>query len=198
MVPIMSDPGKPWLVSASRIAGSSSAGRVIASLSAWPGVRTAPADCGVGVGVGTLAGQVLHFHDESYADLRLTRPVLDRMHEALAHSGRIFMVPGDDWIGIRLETASDVALLVPLVSVAIKANLGVPPVAAAGAPACGGAGVRLAVAGLTGGAAWRAGQAAGQSQSVGASPRNHWMYRAAEVSTTCRASRRSTGCHQPP
>jgi hypothetical protein len=175
-------------VSAPKIAGSSSAGRVIALLSAWPGVRTAPADCGVGVGVGPLTGQILHFHDESYADLRLTRPVIDRMHEALAHSRRIFMVPGDDWIGIRLETASDVALLVTLVSVAIKARLGVPPpVPTAAVPSCGAARPRVAVAGLT-----------GADQSVGASPRSHWMYRAAEASTTCRASRRSTGCHQPP
>jgi Luciferase len=186
-------------VSATTIAGSSSAGRVIALLGAWPGVRTAPADCGVGVGVGvgvgTLAGQILHFHDESYADLRLTRPVVNRMHEALAHSRRIFMVPGDDWIGIRLETAGDIALLVPLVSVAIKANLGVPPpVAIAGVPSCAGAGPRVAVAGLTGEVAGPA----DSDQSVGASPRNHSMYRAAEVSTTCRASRRNTGCHQPP
>ncbi|HEU5159687.1 MAG TPA: luciferase family protein [Streptosporangiaceae bacterium] len=108
-------------MSATKIAGGSSAGRVIAMLNGWPGVRTAPADCGVGVGVGTLAGQVLHFHDESYADLRLTRPVIGRMHEALARSGRFFMVPGDDWIGMRLETAGDISLLVTLVSVAIKA-----------------------------------------------------------------------------
>ncbi len=92
----------------------------------------------MGVGVGTLAGQILHFHDEAYADLRLTRPVIDRMHEVLAHSRRIFMEPGDDWIGIRLETPSDVALLVTLVSVAIKANLGAPPPGAtAGVPSCG-------------------------------------------------------------
>jgi hypothetical protein len=101
----------------------------------------------VGVGVGPLTGQILHFHDESYAVLRLTRPVIDRMHEALAHSRRIFMVPGDDWIGIRLETPSDVALLVTLVSVAIKANVGVPPapVATVGVPSCGAARPRVAV-----------------------------------------------------
>jgi hypothetical protein len=100
------------------------------------------------VGVGTLTGQILHFHDEAYADLRLTRPVIDRMREALAHSRRIFMVPGDDWIGIRLETPSDVALLVTLVSVAIKASLGLPsPVAAAAGPSCGAARPRVGAPG---------------------------------------------------
>ena len=150
------------------MAGGSYAGRVIALLSAWPGVRSAPADCGVGVGVRTPAGQILHFHDESYANLRLTRPVIDRMHPALERSGRIFMVPDDDWIGMRLETPSDIALLITLVSVAIKANMGVP--AAPDHP----------------------------GHSVGTSPRSHWMYRSAELFTTCRASWRNTGCHQPP
>jgi hypothetical protein len=136
-------------VSASRFAGGSYAGRVTALLNAWPGVRTEPADCGVGVGVSTPAGQILHFHDVSYADLRLTRPAIDRMHEALAHSGRVFIVPGDDWIGMRLETPSDVALLVTLVSVAIKANLGAAPPPAAAVPVgpCGADGLRVGLPG---------------------------------------------------
>ncbi len=129
------------------MAGSSYAGRVIALLSAWPGLQPGQADCGVGVGVRTPAGQILHFHDESYADLRLTRPVIDRMRQALDQCGRVFLVPGDDWIGMRLETPSDVALLVPLVSVAIKANLGAPPPPSAAVPvtSCG-AGRRLRAA----------------------------------------------------
>lgn len=142
---------KSDVVSVTTISGSSYAGRVIALLGAWPGVRTASADCGVGVGVYTQAGQVLHFHDESYADLRLTRPVIGRMHDVLAHSGRIFMVPGDDWVGIRLETFSDVTLLVTLVSVAIKANLGAPAPPSTGTtisiPSCGAGRRRVALPG---------------------------------------------------
>jgi hypothetical protein len=130
-------------VSATTIAGGSYAGRVIALLSAWPAVRADRADCGVGIGLGTQAGQILHFHDESYADLRLTRPVIGRMHEVLAESGRVLMVPDDDWIGMPLETSSDAALLVTLVSLAIKANTGASPVA----PSCGMNRVRAAVAG---------------------------------------------------
>jgi hypothetical protein len=114
-------------VSVTGIAHASPAGQVIALLSAWPTVRTGAADCGVGVGIGTHAGQILHFHGENYADLLLTDPAIGRMHEVLARSGQIFMAPGDDWIGLRLDTPSDTALLVTLVSVAIKANSAVPP-----------------------------------------------------------------------
>lgn len=115
---------KSGLVSATRIAGGSQAGRVIALLSAWPTVRADRADCGVGIGLGTATGQILHFHDEAYADLRLTRPVIDRMHEVLTQSGRVLLLPNDDWIGLPLETSSDTSLLVALVSLAIKANTG--------------------------------------------------------------------------
>ncbi|HEX6472455.1 MAG TPA: luciferase family protein [Streptosporangiaceae bacterium] len=125
-------------MSASSIAGGSYAGRIIALLNGWPAVRTGPADCGLGVGVHTRAGQILHLHDESYATLRLTGPVIERLHEALTHAGRFFIAPDDDWIGMRLETPSDVTLLVTLVSLAIKANLGAPPPAPALlAGACG-------------------------------------------------------------
>ena len=97
------------------------------------------------MGVYTPAGQILHFHDESYADLRLTRAVIGRMRDVLAQSGRIFLVPGDDWIGLRLETFSDVTLLVTLVSVAIKANLGSPSPAPPSPPG-GAAGAAVSVA----------------------------------------------------
>jgi hypothetical protein len=133
-------------VSATGIAGGSYAGRVITLLSAWPTVRADRADCGIGIGVGTPAGQILHFHGGSYADLRLTRPVIDRMHEVLAQSGRLFMTPGDDWIGMRLETSSDAALLVTLVSLAIKANMSAPPSTWTASP-CSAARPRVAVAG---------------------------------------------------
>jgi hypothetical protein len=96
--------------------------------------------------VGTPAGQILHFHGGSYADLRLTRPVIDRMHEVLAQSGRLFMVPDDDWIGMRLETSGDAALLVALVSLAIKANAAAPPSTWSASP-CGVDQARVAVAG---------------------------------------------------
>jgi hypothetical protein len=119
-------PIKDWtrhavVVSATKIADTSCAGHAIAQLSAWPSVEAHRADCGVGVGVGTRAGQILHFHDEDHADLRLTRPVIDRLRDVLAQAG-VDVIPDHDWIRMRLETSSDTTLLVTLVSVAIKAN----------------------------------------------------------------------------
>jgi hypothetical protein len=124
-------PIKDWtrhavIVSASKIAGTSHAGRALAQLSAWPSVQARRADCGFGIGVGTHAGQILHFHDGDHATLCLTRPVIDRFRAVLAQAG-IDVIPGDDWIAMRLETPTDTAVLVTLVSVAIKANSPAPP-----------------------------------------------------------------------
>jgi hypothetical protein len=116
-------------VSATKIAGTSCAGHALAQLSAWPSVVARQADCGLGMGVGTYAGQILHFHDEDHASLCLTRPVIDRFHDVLTQAG-IDVIPDDDWIGMRLETPTDITLLVTLVSVAIKANLPDPTHAA--------------------------------------------------------------------
>jgi hypothetical protein len=124
-------PIKDWtrhavIVSATKIAGTSHAGRALVQLSAWPSVRARRADCGLGIGVGTRGGQILHFHDEDHAALCLTQPVIDRFRDVLAQAG-IDVVPDDDWIAMRLETPTDTSLLVTLVSVAIKANFPTPP-----------------------------------------------------------------------
>lgn len=113
------------IVSSTKIAGASHAGHALAQLSAWPSVEAHRADCGVGIGVGTRAGQVLHLHDENHVSLRLTRPVIDRLRSVLTESG-IDAVPDDDWVTMRLETPTDTRLLVMLVSVAIKANSAAP------------------------------------------------------------------------
>jgi hypothetical protein len=113
-------------VSATKIAGTSYAGHALAQLSAWPSVVARQADCGLGIGVGTRAGQVLHFHNEDHVALCLTRPVIDRFRDVLSPAG-IDVIPDADWIGIHLETPTDITLLVTLVSVAIKANLPDPP-----------------------------------------------------------------------
>jgi hypothetical protein len=130
-----------FVVSATKIASTSRAGYALAQLSTWPSVQACRADCGHGVGIGTHAGQILHFHDENHADLRLTQPVINRLRVVLAQSG-IDVIPDDDWIGIRLETPSDTTLLVTLVSVAIKANSAEPRVACQRTPSCGSGGGR--------------------------------------------------------
>ncbi|XVQ08001.1 luciferase family protein [Spirillospora sp. CA-255316] len=110
--------------------GTSHAGRIADRLSAWPGVSKVRADCGTGVALAAQGVQVIHLHTGAEAELRLTRPVVQRMGGALADSGRVTIQPGGEWISVALETGSDVALVVSLASVAIKAG-----VAGAGTPA---------------------------------------------------------------
>ena len=129
-------------MSVPHLAGTSFAGRVISQLTSWSAVRAAKADCGVGVGVGTRSGQFVHFHGAETADLFLTHAVIERMHEVLAESGRVLIRPGHDWVQVRLEADSDVALLVTLASLAIKANDTPPAVATRPAP-CGAATARI-------------------------------------------------------
>ncbi|GAA2444831.1 hypothetical protein GCM10010191_71890 [Actinomadura vinacea] len=109
--------------------GTSHSGRIADRLSAWPGVSKVRADCGVGYALAAKGVQVMHLHTGDEAELRLTRPVVERLGAALADSGRVTIQPGGEWISVRLETGSDIALVVSLASVAIKVG-----VAAAGVP----------------------------------------------------------------
>jgi hypothetical protein len=101
--------------------------RVIAQVTAWPSVSASRADCGMGVGLSVNTHQIVHLHTPGGAHVRLTRPVILRMEDALLHSGRVEVEPSEDWVSVRLDSDSDVALLVSLVSVAIKATATEPP-----------------------------------------------------------------------
>lgn len=105
---------------------ASNADRVVAKLTSWPAVSVVRADCGHGVGVRVDQRQVLHLHNGDEAELRLTRPVIERLGDTLLDSGRVAVQPGGDWVRIPLTTESDVALVVSLTSVAIKAAAAEP------------------------------------------------------------------------
>src|SRR5512139_4029408 len=104
------------------IRGSSYSGRVISRLDAWPTLRTGRARCGVGVGVSTGSHEIMHLHSADEADLRLTRPVIERMKDAFEESGQVHADPDGDWVSVRLESDHDVDLLLSLVSVAIQVS----------------------------------------------------------------------------
>lgn len=100
---------------------SSFADRLVNRLSTWPAVSVAPADCGIGLGLRVGPRQVLHLHSADEAELLLTRPVVERLGDALVKSGRVAVQPAGDWVRVALNTDSDVALALSLASVAIKA-----------------------------------------------------------------------------
>ncbi len=101
--------------------------RVIAQVTAWPMVSASRAACGNGVALSVNSQQIVHLHDPTPAQVRLTRPVIQRMAEALRASGRVEMEPGAEWVSLNLDSDGDVALLLSLVSVAIKAHAERPP-----------------------------------------------------------------------
>lgn len=119
------------------VAGSM-AGRLATRLTAWPAMRHARAECGHGTGfAATLrpsrTRQVLHVHGQDDAVVCLTWPVIERLAGTLRHSGAVDVLHGDDWIRLRLDSESDVALAMTLTSLAIHAttecdrHLGLPP-----------------------------------------------------------------------
>lgn len=109
-------------MAASGSGATTNAGRLAARIEAWPGVSAVRADCGVGIALAAGGGQIMHLHTGDEAELRLTRPVVERLGAALAESGRVAIRPGGDWIAVRLDTDSDLSLVMSLASVAIKAN----------------------------------------------------------------------------
>jgi hypothetical protein len=105
-----------------RPVGGSFAERVVDELRHWPALRVCRVDSGGGSGLALSNRQILHLHTTDEAELCLTWPVIERMHEALLDSGRVVLDQGEDWVRVRLDGDSDVGLLTSLVSVAIHAN----------------------------------------------------------------------------
>nr|WP_307797195.1 luciferase family protein [Actinomadura barringtoniae] len=98
------------------------AGRIVDRLNSWPGVAKVRADCGMGVALTAGGSQIMHLHTDDEAELRLSRPVIERLGGVLTESGRVRIKPDSEWIAVRLDTDSDMALVVSLASVAIKAS----------------------------------------------------------------------------
>ncbi|KUN06330.1 hypothetical protein AQI95_14265 [Streptomyces yokosukanensis] len=67
-------------------------------------------------------GEIAHFHSDRDVDLRLTDRAIRRFAKDLKDSDAIRVVPGSQWVTLRLDAASDVDLLLTLVSVALKAQ----------------------------------------------------------------------------
>ncbi|MFF4899846.1 luciferase family protein [Streptomyces sp. NPDC001068] len=98
------------------------ASRALAQLATWPDLTQAVPSCGLGQGVNSAQGEIAHFHSERDVDLRLTAHAIRHFAKDLKGTGAIRIVPGSQWVTIRLDAASDVDLLLTLVSVALQAD----------------------------------------------------------------------------
>ncbi|MFI0977718.1 luciferase family protein [Streptomyces sp. NPDC021093] len=98
------------------------AARAMAQLRDWPDLSEAGPSCGTGQGMGSVRGELLHFHSGQDADLRLTVGVVRRLAEDLAASPAVRVVPGSPWVTLHLESDADIDLLIMLVSVALQAD----------------------------------------------------------------------------
>jgi hypothetical protein len=98
------------------------ASRALAQLATWPDLRQAVPSCGLGEAVTSVQGEIAHFHSGRDVDLRLTDRAVRRFAKDFKDSGAIRIVPGSQWLTLRLDAASDVDLLLTLVSVALQAQ----------------------------------------------------------------------------
>ncbi|MFF8864146.1 luciferase family protein [Streptomyces sp. NPDC015139] len=98
------------------------ASRALAQLATWPDLRPAVPSCGLGQAVSSVQGEIAHFHSDRDVDLRLTDRAVRRFAKDFKGSGAIRIVPGSPWVTLRLDAASDVDLLLTLVSVALQAQ----------------------------------------------------------------------------
>ncbi|MFI9778346.1 luciferase family protein [Streptomyces sp. NPDC051956] len=89
-------------------------------LESWPNLVSGSPRCAVGRAFGTAGCDIVHFHANDAADLYLTRTAVERLLPLLRDSTAIRVRPGASWITVLLDCDDDVALLLTLISVALK------------------------------------------------------------------------------
>jgi hypothetical protein len=99
----------------------SAAERVAAQLTMWPDLQAGRPSCGAGRSFSFHGDQILHLHTGGEADLRLSREFVERLDKVLAESGQVVVRPDDEWVTVLLDTDTAGALLISLMSLAIRA-----------------------------------------------------------------------------
>ncbi|MFI1165545.1 luciferase family protein [Streptomyces sp. NPDC020801] len=100
------------------------AARALAQLATWPDLMEAVPSCGTGQALSSVHGEIAHFHSERDVDLHLTDRAIRRLAGDLRRFAAVRVVPGSQWVTLRLDASADVDLLMTLVSVALQAHQG--------------------------------------------------------------------------
>lgn len=108
----------------------------LTQLTAWPDLAEAAPSCGRGRALCSPGGEVVHFHSGGQADLHLTARFIHQFESYLKRSSAVRLVPGSPWVTLRLETGSDIQLLLTLVSLALRAHSTWPVPTSAPWPRC--------------------------------------------------------------
>ncbi|GAA4084223.1 luciferase family protein [Streptomyces shaanxiensis] len=98
------------------------ASRAITQLASWPDLSEAPPSCGTGRALRSPRAEIAHFHSDRSVDLHLTARTILRFQDDLKDSTAIRLVPGSHWVTIRLESDSDIDLLMTLASLALQTH----------------------------------------------------------------------------
>lgn len=100
------------------------ADRAMTQLESWPNLISGSPRCAAGRAFGTTGHDIVHFHSADAADLHLTHAAVHRLLPHLQHSTAVRVHPGSSWITVLLDCDADVALLLTLISVALKEHDG--------------------------------------------------------------------------
>ncbi|MFI6335569.1 luciferase family protein [Streptomyces sp. NPDC050535] len=110
--------------------------RALTRLASWPDLAEAPPNCGTGRALRSEQSEIVHLHTEQDVDLHLTVPAIRRLETYLRDETAVRVVPGSDWVTMRLEVDSDIDLLLTLVSAALHAHRTQPAPADTPSPGC--------------------------------------------------------------
>jgi hypothetical protein len=98
------------------------AAHALTQLATWPDLAEAEPSCGTGRALRSPHAEIAHFHTDGDVDLYLTARAVNRIEEHLTTAAAVRLVPGSQWVTLRLEVATDVHLLMTLVSLALQAH----------------------------------------------------------------------------
>ena len=98
------------------------AAHAFSQLATWPDLVEAEPSCGIGRALRSAHGEIAHFHSDDDVDLYLTARAIKRFPDHLTAAPAVRLVPGSQWVTLRLDAPGDAHLLMTLVSLALQAH----------------------------------------------------------------------------